>query len=83
MLTKGYTLKKINFSISDLIIEVAQDGNSGVITYLVTNEFVLNDGTTGKMTPRVVVVRERRGEDWLIIYFDANYKVFYPSIAKL
>ena len=45
------------------MIKVAQYGNSAVITYNVTNEFVLNDGTSAKMTPHVEVVREHRGDD--------------------
>ena len=57
------------------MIKVAQDGNSAVITYYVNFEFVQNDGTIGKMTPRVVVVRERRGKEWPIIYSDASYSV--------
>ncbi|HUT64478.1 MAG TPA: nuclear transport factor 2 family protein [Anaerolineae bacterium] len=69
------SMKEINFSFSDLMIKVAQDGNSAVITYYVNFEFVLNDGSRGKMTPRVVVVRERRGDDWPIIYSDASYSV--------
>ncbi|MFC1541722.1 YybH family protein [Candidatus Latescibacterota bacterium] len=69
------SMKEINFSFSDLMIKVARDGNSAVITYYVNFEFVQNDGSTGKMTPRVVVVREHRGEEWPIIYSDASYSV--------
>ncbi|MFC1551351.1 nuclear transport factor 2 family protein [Candidatus Latescibacterota bacterium] len=69
------SMKEIDFSISDLMIKIARDGNSAVITYYVNFEFVSNDGSTGKMTPRVVVVRERRGDKWLIVYSDASYSV--------
>ncbi len=37
------------------MFKIAQYGNSAVINYNVTNEFVMNDGTKGKITQRVVV----------------------------
>jgi len=77
------SMKEINFSISEPLVKVAKDCNSAVITYYVTNNYVMNDGTKGSMTPRVTVVRERRGDKWLIIHSDATYSVQQAKEKKL
>ena len=69
------SMKEINFTISDLLIKVAKDGNSAVITYYVNNEFIDYDGNKGLMNPRVTVVKERRGDRWIQIHGDASYSV--------
>jgi ketosteroid isomerase-like protein len=51
--------KTINFTMSDVLVKVAQDGNSAVITYNVHNEVTDLKGKKSVMTPRVTVVKER------------------------
>lgn len=69
------SMKEVNFTFTDLLIKVAEDGNSAVITYHLHNEFVDNDGNAGLMNPRVTVVKERRGDRWVQIHGDASYSV--------
>ncbi|MFC1694326.1 YybH family protein [Candidatus Latescibacterota bacterium] len=66
---------KINFSISDLYVKVALDGNSAVITYNVKNEMTQKDGSVVTLYPRITVVKERRGDKWKIMHATASYSV--------
>jgi ketosteroid isomerase-like protein len=75
--------KEINFTFTDLLIKVAQDGNSAVITYNVHNEYTDLSGKKTIMTPRVSVVKERRGDKWVQIHGDASYSISQVKELKL
>jgi ketosteroid isomerase-like protein len=75
--------KEINFTFTDLLVKVAKDGNSAVITYKVHNEVTFNDGKKVVMTPRVSVFKEKRGDKWVQIHGDASYSVAQVKELKL
>ncbi len=49
----------MGFSVSDVMVKVARDGNSVVINYYVNFLFIGNYSSTETMTTRVGVVSER------------------------
>ena len=66
-------METIDFKIHDVFIKVARDGKSAVVTYYVENDFVAKDGTSGKGTPRVTVVKEIQDGEWRQIHGDASF----------
>lgn len=75
-------MDKVDFKIRDLLIKVGRDGKSAVITYYVENDFVDKDGNTGKMTPRVTVVKEIQDGRWRQIHGDASFSLEYMQNLK-
>jgi len=68
-------LEKIDFKIHDVLVKVGDDGTSAVVTYYVENDFVDKDGNTGKMTPRVTVMKVKQNGKWKQIHGDASFSI--------
>ena len=68
-------METCDFKIHDVLVKVSKDGTAAVVTYYVENDFVNKDGSSGKGTPRVTVVKELRDGVWKQIHGDASFSV--------
>ncbi len=68
-------MAEVDFKIHDLLIKVSDNGDAAVITYYVENDYVDKEGNTGKMTPRVTVVKVIQNGQWKCIFGEATFSI--------
>jgi len=75
-------MESCDFKMHNLLIKVSKAGTAAVVTYYVENDYVAKDGSTGKMTPRVSVVKELRDGVWKQIHGDASFSIAEVNAMK-